>query len=116
MAGGAFLTLGEAEALERGDRAGAEVFGAAAAAFLRDHLGGWLDLLAERVRAAAPTSPYGPLLAALDRFVAAEAARRGVEPRRHGRVEAPEPDPEAGRDLFVCPGCPEMAPSAPPAT
>lgn len=83
----AFLTLGEAEALERGDRAGAEVYGSAAAAFLRDHLGCWLDLLAARAQAAAPAGPWGPVLGALDRFVAAEAARRGVAPRRHGRID-----------------------------
>jgi nitrate reductase assembly molybdenum cofactor insertion protein NarJ len=106
----AFLTLGEAEALARGDDAGAAVFGAAAAAFLRDHLGGWLDLLADRVRAAAPTSPYPAVIAALDRFVAAEAARRGFRPHRPERIDAPGPlgaAPDADdTGPLRCPGCP----------
>lgn len=103
----AFLTLGEAESRARGDMAGAEVFADAAAAFLRDHLGGWLDLLADRVRAAAPAAPWGPLVGALDRFVAGEAARRGVQPRRHGRVDAAAGDTDEGPP--VCGGCPAAA-------
>lgn len=103
----AYLAFGEARAREERDDAGAEVFAEAACSFLGDHLGGWLDLLADRADENDPSGPYGPLVEAAALFVAAEAARRGVEPVRPERIDAPGPAaPDDEDEIPTCAGCP----------
>lgn len=98
----------EAEARRSDDLAHAETCDRARSAFLRDHLGGWLDELADRIAEREPASPAGRLVRAAARLVDAEAARQGVE-----IVPVPVPRPwdladEAadGTDTLPrCPGC-----------
>lgn len=103
----AFLAFGEARAHADGDTAGVDVFSDASAKFLRDHLGGWLDLFALRIRENDPEGPYSALAEAAACFVAAEATRRGVEPYRPERVDV-FPDDEEDAEAPVCAGCPAL--------
>ena len=112
----AYLAFGEARAREEHDGAGAEVFADASCSFLGDHLGGWLDLLADRADEHDPSGPYGPLVDAAARFVAAEAARRGVEPVRPERIDTPGPaDFDDEDEIPSCAGCPAAPEASTPA-
>lgn len=100
----ALVTLGEADARERGDEEGAGIFADAAASFLRDHLGGWLDLLAERIDARDAHGPYGPLVRCAALHVERECERRDVVPNRIERIDV-NPFAPAVEDQDRLPQC-----------
>jgi hypothetical protein len=114
-----WLLAAEAAARRAGDNDRAEVCDEARSAFVRDHLGGWLDELADQIAAREPTSPVGRLVRAAARFVEAEASRQGVEivavpvVRPWDDVDGPTPGnaiPDGsgdvgGDELPRCPGC-----------
>lgn len=97
----AFVTLAEADALDRRADEQRDVSADAARTFLRDHLGGWLDAWSARVVATADEGPWAELSVIINDFVAAEARRRNVIPVRSAAAfadndllfdeEAPEP-------------------------
>lgn len=103
----AFLAFGEAHARETGDTNGTAVFEHAMESFLGDHLGGWLDLLAERVEQSDPESHFAGVLRAAAAVVDEEAARRGVEVVRPERVDV---DPFDDDEEPACASC-EMLPA-----
>lgn len=74
------VLLRESEALQRGLTDEADVCAGAARAFLRDHVGRWIDAWAARIGEADPDGPWGPLGAVAARLVAAEARHRNVLP------------------------------------
>ena len=82
------LALKEALALERGLAEQAEICVEAERAFLRDHLAGWIGLLAEalaRLGASVPGAPgpeslYPRMARLAHRFVLADAERLGLAP------------------------------------
>ncbi|MCZ7534954.1 MAG: molecular chaperone TorD family protein [Acidimicrobiia bacterium] len=82
----AFLSLSEAQARRDGNADGAEVCATAMRSFLRDHLCGWLDTLAEKLHGLDPFGPHSPVAAAASCFIDAEASRLGVEPEIRGPV------------------------------
>lgn len=109
-----WLLATEAAARRAGDRDRAVVCDQARSSFVRDHLGGWLDELADQIAERDPTSPVLRLVRASARFVDAEAARQGVEivavpiPRQWNNLEGGpdgEPDPAGADALPRCPGC-----------
>lgn len=72
------VTLAEAHHRRSGDAEGVEVCSDAAAMFLRDHVGCWLDAFAARLRKDEPGCPYTPIAETAARLVAGEVRRRGV--------------------------------------
>ncbi len=82
----ALVLVHEADALASGDGDRAEVVGDAARAFLRDHLGGWVDAWASRVAAVPELEPWAPHARVAAALVAAEAAARNVIPTRTDAV------------------------------
>jgi len=70
--------------------------------FLRDHLGRWIDLLAQSVALNAGGGPYQALARFCALFVSADAARLGVVPERRelAKVSHTPFDPD-----FSCAGC-----------
>lgn len=73
--------------------------------FLRDHLGRWVNLFAERVTKNTPDGVYQQLAAFAVAFVRADAERMGAEVQARSLTQVlPTPPPE---DL-VCGGCPVM--------
>jgi len=78
----AVTVLMEAEAIERGDLDHAEIAADATRAFLRDHLGGWIDAWAARVDEIAELAPWAPIAATAVDLVRSEAAIRNVIPLR----------------------------------
>ena len=105
----AFLALKREEALRRGEVELAERCREAEDSFLRDHLGRWFPTFCRGV-AAETSLPFYACLARLgERLVAAELARRGLEPeplppRRRLPLEA---------DTFECAGACGTPPGAP---
>lgn len=101
-----FLAARRLEAEEAGETESAAICLEAEDAFLRDHLGRWLPALCREVGEASSSPVYTLLAAAGERFVAAELARRGIEPallRRRGRRSAVEGDAFACGDAEVGP-------------
>lgn len=76
------VSLSEAQARENGDVEAAKVCADAARAFLRDHLGTWLDSWAARIGETEVLRPWAPFAAAAADLVAADAASRNVVPVR----------------------------------
>lgn len=76
------VSLAEASALERDDADQAEVAAGAARAFLRDHLGTWLDAWAARVGDVDELRPWAPVAAVAADLVSADCAQRNVVPVR----------------------------------
>ncbi|MEK7426972.1 MAG: molecular chaperone TorD family protein [Actinomycetota bacterium] len=76
------VTLAEAEARANSSADDAAVCATAARAFIRDHLGLWLDVFADRVDAIDALRPWTPFAAAAAELVAADAADRNVVPAR----------------------------------
>ncbi len=92
----AVVALKEAYALSREDAAPAEVARAAAAAFLRDHLGRWAPAFASLAVRRGPGTGYAVLASLAARLVADHAAELAVAPERlgpgHLRPVEGEPD------------------------
>jgi len=88
------LTLKEARALARRERAHAGVCRRAEARFLQEHLGRWLEPYAAKLAAANGRGFYARVAALARDFVAKDAAQLGVEPQIGivPRAEAPEPE------------------------
>lgn len=78
----ALALLTEADATERGDAEHAESSAAATRAFLRDHIGGWIDAWAARVGEIDGLEPWFPYAALAADLVRSEAAIRNVIPLR----------------------------------
>ncbi|HSM58113.1 MAG TPA: molecular chaperone TorD family protein [Candidatus Sulfomarinibacteraceae bacterium] len=72
------LALKEAYALETGSAEHVDICTDAQGKFLQDHLGRWIDLLAESVAHNAPGSLYAALAQFAAAFVHADAERLGV--------------------------------------
>jgi len=96
----ALALLAEAEALEADDADSAEAAKRCARAFLRDHVGSWLDRWAARVVAIEDLVAWHPYAAAAADMVRAEMSRCKVIPLRDDAVlpaDAGIPDDEEGR-------------------
>lgn len=96
------LALKEAYALERGIPEQVEVCVEAQAKFVRDHVGRWLELLAQAIAKTAPETLYARVAQCTAQWVAADAARLGVTPEMPTlRGAKPTPlDP-----VYSCAGC-----------
>ncbi len=79
----ALALLAEADATANGDDDRASIVSATVRAFLRDHLGGWIDTWAARISEIAELAPWSPIADAAAELVRAEAANRNVIPLRH---------------------------------
>lgn len=97
------LALKKAYAASQGLTEEAEICADAERNFLRDHLGRWIGLLAERLAQMAPSSPYRRVADFTVGFILADAKRLGVtiEPQLLTQV-FPTP---SGPDLS-CQDCP----------
>lgn len=82
----AMALMAEAEAIEAGDDDAAGRTSRLIRMFLRDHLGGWIDVWASRVAAVDELQPWVPAAAAAAELVRAEANRRNVIPLRDAAV------------------------------
>lgn len=101
------LALKEAYALARAEAEHAEICSDAQRKFLRDHLGRWMNLFAERVAQNSPNSVYQQLAAFAAAFVRADAERLGASIEFQALTQIlPTPPPE---DL-ICGECPANAP------
>lgn len=78
------VTLLEAHHRDQGDDEGAEVCADAAAKFLREHLGSWLDRFSAKLVTTDSDGPYAPIATATATFVASECRRRDVTPLYSG--------------------------------
>jgi nitrate reductase assembly molybdenum cofactor insertion protein NarJ len=76
----AVALLAEAEAIEAGDTDRASIAAHAIRAFLRDHIGVWIDAWAARVGAIDELAPWSPYVVATARLVRSEATSRNVIP------------------------------------
>jgi DMSO reductase family type II enzyme chaperone len=94
------LFLKEAYALARGRLEPYRVARDAAAAFLRDHLGRWLEPLCRSLGEHAPASPYAALAQLAEQLVAHECRRRRVSPVP---AEGPLPPDIMQAETFACP-------------
>jgi hypothetical protein len=72
--------------VDAGEPARARVAADAARAFLRDHLGTWIDAWAARVAEVQDLGPWADTAAAAAALVRAEAADRNVIPLRPAAV------------------------------
>lgn len=103
----AFLAFAEAQARHDRNVEGTDVCADAARSFLRDHLGGWLDGLADRLAVADPDGPHHVVARAAARFVEGEVARLGIDPLAAAVPTAtgwlPDDDEDAAP---ACAGCP----------
>lgn len=100
------VTMAEAAARSTGADEQADVAASAARAFLRDHLGRWLDAFAARVLEVDPPLVWGPIAAAAASTVRSETRRRNVVVVQSARAflqddELPEEagEPICGSDL-----------------
>lgn len=94
------LALKEAYALVEGWRERLDVTREAQAGFIRDHLGTWIDAMAEQLQTCHPHPFYATLGEALQRLVRSEAGRLNVSPIAvRGRLA----DPEVGGEALECP-------------
>lgn len=82
----AMALLAQAEAIESGDEAAEQETSRAIRSFLRDHLGGWIDVWASRVAAIDELEPWVPFAAAAAELVRTEATRRNVIPLSEAAV------------------------------
>jgi nitrate reductase assembly molybdenum cofactor insertion protein NarJ len=99
----ALLLAREAGALEGDDREAAALCGDVARAFLRDHIGTWLEAWAARVGEQPDLAPWAPVAAVAAAFVQSEARRRNVVPLRSATVLADQYlPPTEDVDLPVC--------------
>lgn len=94
----------EAEAQREGRTEEEAVCSDAMRAFLRDHLGGWLDALRARLEVAGE-QPWLALTTAVSRFVDAEAARRNVIPIRTDAAFIGSDDLETLPEIDELPVC-----------
>lgn len=94
------LLLKEAYALARGRMESYRIARDAAAAFLRDHLGRWLEALSRRIAEHAPATPYAALAVLAEQLVAHECRRRRVNPTP---AEGPLPPDIMQAETFACP-------------
>ncbi len=95
----ALSLMAEAEALERSDGDTAEVAAGATRTFLRDHVGRWLDVWAERVAAIEVLSPWAPYASGAAALVRSEASHRNVlivHSPGHPRLGTGDADGEGG--------------------
>lgn len=76
----AMALMAEAEATEAGDDEAADATSRLIRTFLRDHLGGWIDVWASRVAAVEELDAWVPVAAAAAELVRTEAHRRHVIP------------------------------------
>jgi nitrate reductase assembly molybdenum cofactor insertion protein NarJ len=99
----ALLLLREADATESDDRDTREVCDEVARAFLRDHLGTWLEAWAARVGSQPDLAPWATVATVAAAFVELEARQRNVVPLRSSAVLADEnPLSIDDPDLPVC--------------
>jgi len=75
----AVLALAELEAERRGDAQGREICADTWRTYLRDHLGGWLDRLADRIDEIDPRAPQAVAARTAAALVASEVERLGIE-------------------------------------
>lgn len=103
----AFVLGLEADAVERGHAEHVATCREARTVFLREHLGRWSGVMARGVRALLPEdSPYVEAAEVLDRLVAGDARRLGIEIVPESASDTAEPDGD-----FTCPfAAPENAP------
>ena len=94
------LSLKEAYALAEGWHEHLEVTRDAQRKFAQDHLGTWIDALAEQLRTCDPHPFYAALAEALQRMVCAEVTRLKASPVPVGGCVA---DTEMGGETLVCP-------------
>jgi len=106
------VALKEAWALARGEAEPAEVARAAAAAFLRDHLGRWLPAFASLAAQREPGSGYAVLASLAARLVADHAADLAVAPERLGPGDLRPVEGEPDGFSFAC-GVDEADPPIP---
>lgn len=105
-----FLAFAEAQAHHDHNVEGAEVCADAARSFLRDHLGGWLDGLADRLAATDPDGPHHVVARAAARFVEGETTRLGIDPAASTVTASgwlPDDDEDAAPSCAGCPLPPE---------
>lgn len=103
----AFVTLAEADALDRGSAEQRDVAADAARKFLRDHLGGWVDAWAARVASGTDEGPWSDIAAIITEFIERESHRRNVIPVRSTAafadndliLDETSPVPECGADV-----------------
>ncbi len=95
----AVVSLKEAQALARGERAHARVCRRARARFLEEHLGRWQAPYAKRLAGLAGDGFYPQAVALVRDFVAWDAAEAGVKPE----VVAPRRAPRARTQQWACP-------------
>lgn len=74
----ALSLIAEAESSEHGDRDSAETAAGATRTFLRDHIGRWLGVWADRVESVDTLAPWAPLARAAAALVRSEATLRNV--------------------------------------
>jgi len=88
------LTLKEARALARRERAHAGICRRAQARFLQEHLGRWLEPYCQKLAALGGDGFYARVAGLARDFVAREAAELGVQPQIGVVPRVPEPEPE----------------------
>ncbi|MDP2673318.1 MAG: molecular chaperone TorD family protein [Dehalococcoidia bacterium] len=88
------LTLKEARALARRERAHAGICRRAQARFLQEHLGRWLAPYCQKLTALGGAGFYARIAGLARDFAAKDAARLGVEPQIGIAPPVAEPEPE----------------------
>jgi nitrate reductase assembly molybdenum cofactor insertion protein NarJ len=95
--------LCEADALVNGEVDRRATAASATRSFLRDHLGGWIDLWSRRVASIEELSPWASVAAAVAALVKSEAARRNVVPLAPSPpISADAGVPESAEGVFEC--------------
>lgn len=84
-----FLAFREADAVASGEAEGAEICRNALDAFLRDHLGCWLNEFTERLEREDHVNPYIPIIKSLASYVASLCVTRGVDPYKPVTLGSP---------------------------
>lgn len=99
----AYALTAEAEAIEDGDDDHADRAAAAVRTFVRDHVGGWLDVWSARVHQIRELSPWFGVIAAATALVASEARLRNVVPiTSAGPIDADAGVPADDEPLLDC--------------
>jgi DMSO reductase family type II enzyme chaperone len=107
----AFLARKEAHALEQDDDELVRIAHQAQRRFLTAHAGRWLPTFLRRVRSKAPQGFHALAASCLERFLAAESLRLGIEPEP-GDLTLRLHDPESF--TLQCPMAAGQANAAPP--
>lgn len=97
------VTLAQADAIARGDLDGAAICAEIARAFVRDHIGSWLDGWVARVGEVEALRPWWPVVATAAMFVRSEARLRNVVPLHGATMLTADNDVPDDEDvMFSC--------------